>query len=140
MFGLIPLVATIILATIVGGGIAYYGGEIFSGSSIQAESQQVVNEGDQIYTAIKMYRLDNGELPDDGSGNLDLALILGDTRYYNGTSTDWSANSGGVGRTMANEQACLLVNERQGYSSATVPSCASIPAALNDAKYYCCTP
>lgn len=63
MFGLIPMVITIILAGLITASVAYFGGDIFTSSSIHAKSNTIINEGGQVRNAAQLYRTMNRAWP-----------------------------------------------------------------------------
>lgn len=72
MFGLIPMVITIILAGLITASVAYFGGDIFTSSSISAKANTLINEGGQVKAAAQLYRTMNRQWPgtdDTGAGD-----------------------------------------------------------------------
>jgi hypothetical protein len=136
MFGLIPLVITIILAGIITGMVAYFSGDVFSGSSERAVARKAINEGEQLVNAINMYRFDKGML-EVVDGALVLDPILDSDRYYRGSGITWTTRAGGLS-TSIEGGACAAINSEAGYDGA-VPACDSIPVGLEKKKYYCCS-
>jgi hypothetical protein len=136
MFGLIPLVITIILAALVAGMVAYLSGDVFTASTEKAKTQKSINDGEQLLNGINMYKFENGgfEMVD---GAYDLEPILTSDRYYRGSGTTWVARPGGLS-TSTTEGSCSDINSEAGYEG-PVPSCDSVPEELDKKKYYCCT-
>lgn len=131
MFGLIPLVATIILAVIVGGAIAYYGGDIFSDGSIGAEASTYINEGGQIRSTSQLYRLNQGEWPQTGVSDLTgatpsyLSNSPSKTYVIDGTSGKVTALDSGANNASLTQAVC---DEIQDAAGGTVPAPAAEPA------------
>ena len=63
MFGLIPMVITIILAGLITAAVAYLGGDIFTESSISAKANTFVNEGSQLRSAAQLFRVNEAAWP-----------------------------------------------------------------------------
>lgn len=141
MFGLIPMVITILLAAVVAAAFSFFGGAIFGDSSEEAQALRIVNEGEQIASAIKMFRFHEFKSPTDLAGE-----ILNNTKYYKGgsdtASGTWSAapsSLAGVAATVENENVCKVVNEKLGFTD-PVPTCDAVPPALSDtSRFYCCS-
>jgi hypothetical protein len=136
MFGLIPLVVTIILAGLITGMVAYISGDVFSGSSERAVARKAINDGEQLLNGINMYKFDKGgfKMVD---GAIDLEPILTSDRYYRGSGTTWAPRAGGLS-TSTEVGACAAINSEAGYDGA-VPDCGTIPEELEEKKYYCCS-
>lgn len=115
MFGLIPMVITIILAAIVAGAFAYFGGDIYSDSSISAKANGYVNEGSQIRSAAQLYRVSNAAWPGD------VATLVTDT-YLGGSPTHVYTIDGTTGKIAA-------VSTETANGDLTVDVCAKIQDA-----------
>lgn len=145
MFGLIPMTITIILAAVVLLSMAFIGGDIFGESSEEAKALRVINEGQQIASAVKMYRFKEMKSP----ANVIENVIKNDEYYKGGTKTvigDWRSAEDEIGlagltANVENESVCKAVNLRLGYEG--VPQCSSIetdaPELVAKSQYYCCT-
>lgn len=142
MFGLIPMTITIILAGVVLLSVAYMGGGIYSESSEEAKAIRVVNEGEQIASAVKMYRFKEMKSPTD----VMTQVVENDEYYKGGAQTiagNWQSADGigldGLMANVENESVCKAVNARLGYTD-PVPDCSAVPTELSDkSRYYCCT-
>lgn len=131
MFGLIPMVMTIILAGVVTLSMVYMSGDIYSGSSESANSQGYINEADQVLNAIELYQFENGgDLP------ASLSDITTNKRYVRSIDGSWSFVSKGIGLQIEGPS-CEAINEAQGYTG-SIPDCSALPAALTGKRYYCC--
>lgn len=136
MFGLIPIVITVILTGFIVASIAYFSGDVFSESADKAKARKLINEGEQIINSVKMYRMEKRRYPDDLKVD-----VLDDRRYYTGGSnSSWAFDGtlGGASIQLSGVDQCEAVNAELGYTD-PVPSCSTVPAELAAKKYYCCT-
>jgi hypothetical protein len=58
----------ILLASAAALMVAFYGGDAFTSSAVQADAARLVVEGDQILKAIDSYTMQEGRLPGDQAG------------------------------------------------------------------------
>lgn len=135
MFGLIPMVITIILAAIVAGAFAYIGGDIYSDSSITAKANGFVNEGSQVRSAAQLYRVKTADWPGDGSVDTGVAALVSGSYLSGDTSYDYSINtsSGIVTAITGGENADLTTDvcekiQESATGSATVTDTATPPS------------
>ena len=138
MFGMIPLVITIILASVITISVSYFGGDIFADSTDRANVRKVINQGEQIFNAIKMYQFKEQESPTDIQVD-----ILENTKYYSGGSSGsgsiWAQSGDGLYSTVPTTGECKLINKEIGYDG-PVPDCTAVPNDLRtSSKFYCCS-
>lgn len=132
MFGIIPLVISIILAGLVAASVTMVSGTIFSDSNAETIAQTTIKDGDKILNAIEMYKFDHS-----GVFPAALADIVNSPKYFSGNSESWTMGSAGLEKPVE-QDVCDITNKRYGYED-PAPSCTSVPSDLKDARYYCCS-
>lgn len=125
-------------------GVSFWG-SVFGSSSSSATAATLINQSKEIVDSLRLYRAKNrGEVPivtvGEGSA-IDLQALV-DGGYLKEIPGPWKELGYLSGSPTAipevGERSCLMINESVNYVSDDVPSCGSIPAALQNAPYYCC--
>lgn len=130
MFSLIITIISIALVAALAVATIYYGGSVFGQGTSQAQAGKVVNEGQQIDGAIKLYQTDHA-----GSVPSDLQSLIEGTYLKGIPPGQWSFQNDYVVNTDLSEEACKKANEMLNLNLTSVPSC-SDPAW--EGKTVCC--
>lgn len=122
MFGLIPMVITIILAGLITGAVAYLGGDIFTSSSVKANANTFINEASQVRSASQLFRVNEAAWP---SAVTDLTSAT--PSYLSSTpSVTYTIDAGTGYVTYAgaeiNDDICLSIQDSAGDASGTLPT------------------
>lgn len=130
MFGLIPMVITIILAGLITAAVAYLGGDIFTDSSVRAQANTFINEGSQVRSAAQVYRATEAEWPQNHTADL-----TADGKYLGSEPTyDYTIDgaSGIVTSTDSDitEDICIKIQEAAGDETDDVGY--TLPTAVAD--------
>lgn len=129
MFNLVLSVIAVALVLGLALTSVFYGGSIFSDASAKNEAARLMNGAQQIKAALDLYKIDNaGMLP----AEID---ILTDGVYLKANPDgDWFFGDGYAVNPVAEEDVCLEVNEKYGFTD-PIPSCDADPYPV---KAVCC--
>lgn len=117
MFSLIITIIAIALVAILAIATVFYGGETFTQGNEKAEAAKRIAAGQQIVSAIHMYRADNAALP--GS----LSILSSNQRYLSAIPEgDWIVSTDAVVSAVS-EQQCMSINEQLNLKVTSIPSC-----------------
>lgn len=143
MFGLIPMVITIILAGLITAAVAFIGGDIFSDSSLSAKANTFVNEGSQVRSASQIYRVTQGAWPTvvtDLTGAT--PSYLGSAPSYEGSPSSYaiSSTNGTVTYTQAIAGTAGLTDDvcKKIQGNATDTTVTTLPTAEPTGQLYGC--
>jgi hypothetical protein len=118
MFGLIPMVITIILAGLITAAVAYLGGDIFTDSSVRAKANTFINEGSQVRSAAQIFRATKATWPADIAALTDPdPSYLGSTpsnAYLINVDGEVSFTEAAAGAVSLTTDICVKVQEAAG--------------------------
>jgi len=116
MFSLIVSLISLLLVTVVTMAGVYYGGAAYKDAGDRARAVQLSNDAEQMRTAIQMFHLNEGRLPETPEE-------LVDKRYLTQVPPNWSGNQQYFSNTSdLTEDVCLAFNTKRGIPF--VPECA----------------
>lgn len=143
MMQLIITIIALALAAALAVVAFFYGGDIFSNSTVRGEAAKTVNEITQIDSALQYYRASNAGEPADVSDLVSGNYINADVFSQASGDGLWTATSPASSllvRPVTSVEACHMINEDLGvdtlYTGSAPPACGD--AAWTGASRYCC--
>lgn len=118
MFSLIIAIIGVLLIAAIAVSCLFFGGSAFTQGGAGAAAAQVLDESQQILSAVEAYKVDN-------ASNLPTSMQdLIDNKYLNSApASSWSFAQDVVTSTTLTQTGCIKANQMLGYNLSTVPSC-----------------
>ena len=128
MFQISVAIVSITLAVFVAVAGLFYGGDIYSNSSIRIEYARYKNESSQIETALRLFRVDKGAYPMDesvGGGTSPIEKVQAEKYLTAIPHGNWRLVDGYVIRPLNDLVHCRNMNNAGGYGE-ICPICGSV--------------
>lgn len=132
MFSLVITIISIALVAALALATLYYGGRAFIVSAESAQATKVINESQQVRSALALRQSETGQVTSDLND-----LVAG--KYLRSLPVGWGLIDGYATKAVDNVDQCLAANSKVGVDE--VPTCAALkdnPSAYGN-KTLCCS-